>query len=176
MKKSILFFLLALPLLSLQAQSAMEIFIRNTTGEEITEIYLSSSASDFWGDNLLKEGTTLPASATLKVSLSAVEGDSRYDILASAKNGSRFQLFDQPVRNRATLILAAKHFSGKLDPAEKENLPEEVKESLTRKSGLPKQYIDGYRRGYLNGYGTGFQAGYEAAKSESDSKSSRRKK
>lgn len=149
--------------LTLSAQSNAELMLKNSTGKVITELFVSSSATDLWGKELLSGKKTVPHNSVMKLSLSINGKENYYDIKAITEDGSTYNVFEQKIQSRTNVTLTAKHFDNKLQPTEKEALPEEIKESLTVKSGMPKKYIDGYKRGYLNGYDSGFQSGYEAA-------------
>jgi hypothetical protein len=80
-----------------------KITLVNSTGYEITEIYVSPASSDDWGDDYLVNATLDDGdsfSVTLPVSLS--ESDV-YDIQFTDTDGDTYTQFEVAVRNGATI-------------------------------------------------------------------------
>ncbi|MDR1317686.1 MAG: hypothetical protein LBK13_12520 [Spirochaetales bacterium] len=80
-----------------------KIILLNSTGYEVTEVYVSPASSDDWGDDYLVN-TTLDNgdsfSVTLPVPLSEADV---YDIQFVDIDGDTYTLFDVPVRNGGTV-------------------------------------------------------------------------
>jgi len=165
MKKNIVGLLLFVTLFSLHAESSTKISLKNSTGKNLVKIYISSSATDFWGENLLLSNPLEP-NTLFAYSILFDKENSRYDIKAVAEDGSIYLYFEADFLKIRTVILNANNFDKTISPDAEAILPVEEKEALEVKSEQPKNYKNGYKQGYLNGYEAGLKDGYNSAKEE----------
>jgi hypothetical protein len=108
MKKHIFLFIFLLALVfSLAAQSSggkkPKITLQNSTGYEITEIYVSPASSDDWGDDYLVN-TSLDDGDSFTISLPLpLSQTDMYDIQFVDIEGDTYTQYDVSVKNGATL-------------------------------------------------------------------------
>ncbi len=176
MKNFLIFLSLFLVSLSLSAQSfdsaassaipqtVAEVVIKNETGFPLTQMFITKSSTDLWGNEVLKGKAVITPNSSIKISLSISEFDNNYDFKFLDENGNIFVKYEFTVNNSTTLTVYESDSEGSM-PSADSITPEEA-EIYSTKSALPKKYINGYQQGFLNGYSAGYQAGYEAAKRE----------
>lgn len=139
------------------AETTVLFSLKNETGEPISRLYASQSATDLWGDELLQGKTAFPPGATLRLSFSVHPADSRFDLKALSESGKLFTAYEVPVAEGASFALQKSHYESTV--GDHASLTEAEAQSFAVKSSLNKNYINGYKQGFLNGYASGFRDG-----------------
>ena len=160
MKKLFLSLFFAFLALGLSAEETIIFSLKNETKTPLTQLYVSKSSTDLWGDEILKGKTSIPVDGSLRLSFSISQYDNLFDIKAMNANGDIFSLFEVLVQNSASVNITNKDYQGTIDSVD--SLDSEELEAFNTKSAFPKKYLNGYKQGFLNGYSSGFEAGFAA--------------
>ncbi|MDR1627085.1 MAG: hypothetical protein LBT33_11160 [Spirochaetia bacterium] len=114
-KRFFLFVLFFAVVFSLASEPAVpagkkpKISLLNSTGYEVTEIYVSPASSDDWGDDYLVNATLDDGDSfivTLPVPLSQAD---TYDIQFVDIDGDTYSRYDEPVRNGTVIEITDEH-------------------------------------------------------------------
>ena len=128
----------------------------NNTGEDIYYLYVSSTNSMYWGEDILND-EILSDGDTYTVELPIDSDYPRHDLLAEGEDGSSYEIPDQDL-----LILDEFSFSQD-NLADAGDDYDDYDDDYYDDEGRDEAYLEGYRAGFREAWTEAYKQGFEDA-------------
>ncbi|MBN2651954.1 MAG: hypothetical protein JXR63_06185, partial [Spirochaetales bacterium] len=155
-----------------------KIRISNETENTITQIYITPSSSDTWGDNLLRQDL---ANRTFSIfELTVLNGDFFFDIMAVDDKNNVYNIVEERFSNNKKLSISTDNLDAEATEKYKKSLAAETttetEETTAQPSDsetpplaaepeqnqpLPESYVEGFKDGFSAGYSLGYKQALE---------------
>ena len=137
-------------------ESISSIVVKNDTGYDFTEVFISLSSSDDWNDDYL-EGDSLSDGSSRTIYLRDDSDDCDYDFMAVDIDGDDYTKFNINLcSSNGTVIFTFDDYGDGSD-----------EDDYSYDSSYDDGYDEGYRAGYRDAYRDAYRDGFHDAMNES---------